>query len=169
MSIKISAYMITQNEEKRLPRTLEAVHQVADEIIVVDSGSTDKTEEIAKKYGAKFTHHKWVSYAHQKNFAQNKCKYDWLLSVDADEVLSPSLIQEIKQLKKIDPPYKIYTLQVADLFPGMKYKRGTRTYKLIRLYHKDYATMKPTLLTEDRIAPTQNVPLGHLKAPVYHY
>ena len=51
----------------------------------------------------------------------------------------------------------------------MKYKRGTRTYKLIRLYHKDYATMKATLLTEDRIAPVKNVPLGHLKAPVYHY
>ncbi len=161
--------MVTYNEEKRLPKTLEAISKVADEIVIVDSGSTDKTEEIAKRYGAKFIFHKWVSYANQKNFAQNQCQYDWLLSLDADEVLSPELIKEIKELKKMTPEYKIYNLKIADLFPGMRYKCGTRTYNIIRLYHRDYATMKAHLLSEDRIAPTQKVSIGELKAPVYHY
>ena len=166
---KISAYLITKNEEARLPETLKAVSQVADEIIVVDSGSTDKTLEIAKKYNARIFSHEWISYANQKNFAQNQCKNKWLLSLDADEVLSPALIDEISALKTKEPQYKAYNLQIADIFPGMKYKRGTRTYKIIRLYNRDYATMHPDLLTEDRIALTQKVPVGTLRAPVYHH
>ena len=57
--MKLSVYIVALNEELRLPKTLSAVSQVADEILVVDSGSTDKTEEIAKQYGAKFIFHKW--------------------------------------------------------------------------------------------------------------
>lgn len=167
--MKISVYLITKNEEERLPKTLEAVSQVADEIVVVDSGSTDKTIEIAKKYGARIFNHSWVSYANQKNFAQNQCQNDWLLSLDADEVLSPDLIAEIKEFKKSKAKYKIYNFKIADLFPGMKYKSGTRTYKIIRLYHRDYATMAPNLLSEDRIAPIKETPIGNFRFPVYHY
>jgi glycosyltransferase involved in cell wall biosynthesis len=91
--MKLSAYIVTLNEEARLPRTLEALKQVEDEIIIVDSGSIDKTEEIAKSYGCKFMFHKWKNISSQKNFAQGKCKNDYLLRLDADEVLSPELIE----------------------------------------------------------------------------
>ena len=70
------------------------------EIIVVDSGSRDKTEEIAKKYNCKFMYNKWISYCEQKHFAQEQCSNDYVLMVDADEVLSPKLIDEINEIKK---------------------------------------------------------------------
>ena len=79
--MKLSVYIITLNEEKRLERTLKAVCQVADEIIVVDSGSRDKTEEIAKKYNCKFMYNKWISYCEQKHFAQEQCKNDYVLMI----------------------------------------------------------------------------------------
>ncbi|MBR6355742.1 MAG: glycosyltransferase family 2 protein [Alphaproteobacteria bacterium] len=168
--VKISAYVITLNEEKRLGKTLDALEQVADEIVVVDSGSTDKTEEIARSHSkVRFMHHDWVSYANQKNFAQNQCKYDWLLMIDADEVLSDELIAEINEVKK-DPLYVVYKIRIGDMFPGFKKpRRFTKMYNLERLYHKDYATMYPDLLTKDRIALTEDVRIGQLKGLVHHY
>lgn len=167
--VKISAYVITFNEEKRLGKTLDALEKVADEIIVVDSGSTDKTEEIAKQHNVKFIHHDWVSYANQKNFAQNQCSNEWLLMIDADEVLSDDLIKEINEIKK-DPLYVVYKMRIGDMFPGFKRpRRFTKMYNLERLYHRDYATMYPDLLTKDRIALTEDVRIGQLKGLVHHY
>jgi len=90
--VKLSVYLVTLNEEKRLEKTLKAASKVADEIVVVDSGSTDKTKDIALKYKAKFIFHEWKNISAQKHFAQNECKNDWVLSLDADEVLSEKLI-----------------------------------------------------------------------------
>ena len=168
--MKISAYLVTKNEEKRLPATLKAISEVADEIIVVDCGSTDKTEEIAKQFGAKFIFHEWISFAHQKNYAQNQCQNDWLLSVDADEVLSNALIKEILKLKKTNTKHKVYNVKIVDMYKGFKKpKRWAKKYNIIRLYHKDYATMKADLLTEDRISLTQKVKIGQLNGPIHHY
>lgn len=167
--VKISAYVITFNEEKRLGRTLDALEKVADEIVVVDSGSTDRTEEIAKQHNVRFMHRDWISYANQKNFAQNQCTNEWLLSIDADEVLSDELIAEINEVKK-DPLYVVYKMRIGDMFPGLKRpRRFTKMYNLERLYHRDYATMYPDLLTKDRIALTEDVRIGQLKGLVHHY
>ncbi len=168
--VKISAYVITFNEEKRLGKTLDALERVADEIVVVDSGSTDKTEEIARQHAkVRFMHRDWISYANQKNFAQNQCVNEWLLSIDADEVLSDELIAEINRVKK-DPLYVVYKVRIGDMFPGFKRpRRFTKMYNLERLYHRDYATMYPDLLTKDRIALTEDVRVGQLKGLVYHY
>ena len=94
--VKISAYIVTLNEEKRLEKTLQAVSQIANEVFVIDSGSTDSTQEIAERNGAKFVFHKWKNISAQKHYGQELCNNDWVLSLDADEVLSPELIQEIK-------------------------------------------------------------------------
>lgn len=168
--VKISAYVITFNEEKRLGKTLDALEQVADEIVVVDSGSTDKTEEIARSHAkVRFMHRDWISYANQKNFAQNQCINEWLLMIDADEVLSDELIAEINEIKK-DPLYMVYKIRIGDMFPGFKKpRRFTKMYNLERLYHRDYATMPPDLLTKDRIALTEDVRVGQLKGIVHHY
>ena len=99
VSLQLSVVLITLNEEQNLGRTLESVKPlVADgqgEIIVVDSGSTDKTVEIAKAYGAKVFVEEWKGFAAQKNSAIEKAAGEWVLSLDADESLEPELAEEV--------------------------------------------------------------------------
>lgn len=101
--MQISAVIITLNEERNLARALESLAQVADEIVVVDSGSTDRTREIAERAGARFLTHSWEGYAAQKNFAASVARHDWLLSLDADEALSPELAAELQRIKQKGP------------------------------------------------------------------
>lgn len=91
----LSVVIITFNEEHNLPRTLESV-KWADEIVVVDSGSTDRTVEIAKSFGAKVWVEQWKGFAAQKNSALEKAKCDWILSLDADEEVSEELVNETR-------------------------------------------------------------------------
>jgi glycosyltransferase involved in cell wall biosynthesis len=97
--VTLSVVIITYNEEASLPRTLESVMPLVrdgkGEIIVVDSGSTDRTVEIAKSFGAKVFVEKWKGYAAQKNSALDKASGDWILSLDADERLDAGLAGEI--------------------------------------------------------------------------
>ena len=97
---KISVTIITLNEEREIERCIKSVRSIADEIVVVDSGSTDRTVEFAKKLGAKVYFRKFDDYASQKNFATEKAKGDWILSIDADETVSEKLAEEIKEAIK---------------------------------------------------------------------
>lgn len=96
MNKKLSVVVITLNEEKDLPRCLGSVRELASEVIVVDSGSTDKTIQIAKKFGARVYFRKFDTYSNQKNFAASKAGGEWILSIDADEEISPELRKEIE-------------------------------------------------------------------------
>ena len=98
--VKISAVIITYNEEKRIGACIDSVHGVADEVLVVDSYSTDDTERIVKKRGGRFLQNEFKNYREQKNFANAKASYDFILSLDADERPSDALGEEIKRLKK---------------------------------------------------------------------
>ena len=91
----LSIAMIAMNEEANLPRTLESVRW-ADEIVVVDSGSKDRTIEIAQSFGAKTSYHVFGGHGEQKNVALDLCTSDWILLLDADEVLTPELQNEIR-------------------------------------------------------------------------
>ena len=101
--MKISAVIITYNEEKRLEAALKSVRKIASEIVVVDSFSTDDTVKIAKKYDSKVYKREWTNYADQKNYANKKASHPWILSLDADERLSPGLQREILALKAGEP------------------------------------------------------------------
>jgi len=96
--MKISVCIITKNEEKDLTRCLTSIRDLADEIIVVDDGSTDKTVAIAKKYRAKVFTRKLDNFASQKNYAVEKATGDWIFAIDADEEVTPSLRDEILQI-----------------------------------------------------------------------
>lgn len=98
-SVKISACVITFNEEKNIRRCLESLSAVADEIVVVDSESTDGTRQIAKSLGAQVIVQKWLGFGAQKQFAVERCAHDWILSLDADEELSPELREKLLHLK----------------------------------------------------------------------
>lgn len=166
--VKISAYIVTLNEEKRLGKTLQALKKVADEIFVIDSGSTDKTQEIAEKYGAKFLFHKWKNISAQKHYGQELCHNDWVLSLDADEVLSPELIAEIKEKMK-NPAADAYRIKICDMLPGDKKPRlFAKTYNQVRLYNRKKNNM-PDDLTNDRVVVGEGAVVEQLEAKVFHY
>jgi glycosyltransferase involved in cell wall biosynthesis len=100
---RVSACLITLNEEENLPRALASLAGIADEIVVVDSGSTDRTEEIARQYSAAFFSRAWTTYADQKNFAAECASNDWIFSMDADEELSSVLQTSLLAWKKHTP------------------------------------------------------------------
>jgi len=108
LRVTISVVLITHNEESNLGHTLESVKPLVrdgqGEIIVVDSGSTDGTLEIAKSFGAKVFVEPWKGYAGQKNSAIEKASGDWILSLDADEELSPGAVQAIERILGPDSP-----------------------------------------------------------------
>jgi glycosyltransferase involved in cell wall biosynthesis len=97
--MKISACIITLNEERNLTRCLKSVAPLVDEILVIDSGSTDATLDIAGKFGARVLHQDWLGYVSQKNFALDHAAHSWVLSIDADEEISPELAASIARLK----------------------------------------------------------------------
>jgi glycosyltransferase involved in cell wall biosynthesis len=97
--MKISACIITLNEERNLPRCLKSVAGLVDEIVVIDSGSMDATPEIAAKFGARVVAQDWLGYVGQKNFALAQAAHSWVLSIDADEEISPELDDSIARVK----------------------------------------------------------------------
>ncbi|MFA6238942.1 MAG: glycosyltransferase family 2 protein [Bacteriovorax sp.] len=99
-TIKLSVVIITLNEEKNIGRCLDSVKDIADEILVVDSLSTDKTRLICQGYSVRFVEQKFLGYVEQKNFALNLATHDYVLSLDADEALTPELIAEVKKIKE---------------------------------------------------------------------
>lgn len=107
--MKISATIITFNEERNIARAIESL-RCCDEIVVVDSGSNDRTVELAANLGARVIDHAWGGYSSQKNFASDNAANDWILSIDADESLSEALEAEIWQIKKSGPEYDAYTV-----------------------------------------------------------
>ena len=102
MTRTVSVALITKNEEANLRRTLESVRW-ASEIVIVDSGSIDGTAEVAREFGAKFLVEPWRGFGAQKNFAIAQCTGEWVLSLDADEEVSPELGQEIQALVEGSP------------------------------------------------------------------
>ena len=91
----LSVVLITFNEGHHIAKCLKAAQAVSDEIVVIDSGSTDDTVEVCKAYGAKVITNPWCGYSEQKNFGNKHASFDWILSLDADEVLNDSLIRSI--------------------------------------------------------------------------
>lgn len=107
--------MIARNEEANLPRTLESLRWV-DEIVIVDSGSVDKTPQIAVSFGAKHTFNReFRGHSEQKNIAIGRCVCDWILLLDADEVVSPGLALEIQQTLE-NPRFEAYWIPRVNLF-----------------------------------------------------
>ena len=114
--MNISATIITLNEQRKISRAMESL-RCCDEIIVVDSGSTDRTVEIAQRLGARVFEMPWLGYAAQKNYASEKASNDWILSIDADESLSEALEAEIWQIRKQGPAFDAYTMPRLAQYP----------------------------------------------------
>jgi glycosyltransferase involved in cell wall biosynthesis len=119
----LSVAIITLNEEANLPRTLASVSW-ADEIIVVDSGSTDGTRAVAESHDTRFVTEPWRGFAPQKNFALSLCTSNWVLSLDADEAVSPELAASIQKALAVPPPHTAYSLPRRNFFLGRWIRHG---------------------------------------------
>jgi glycosyltransferase involved in cell wall biosynthesis len=119
----LSVAIVSMNEEANLGRTLESV-KWADEIVVVDSGSTDRTCDIARQYGAKVVVEPWRGYVAQKNYALEFCTQDWILALDADEEVSPGLAGEIRDVISSGGKFEGYSIPRQNLFLGRWMRRG---------------------------------------------
>ena len=133
---KISCVIITYNESKNIRRCLESV-SLADEIVVVDSGSKDRTVSIAKEYTQKVFTHEWLGFARQKEFACKLASFEWILNIDADEVITPALAGEIR--KKIDSPPEIegYWIRRRSKFLGRWIDHAWQPDWVLRLFRKE--------------------------------
>ncbi len=163
----LSIAMIAMNEEANLPRTLQSV-QWADEIVIVDSGSRDRTIEIAQSFGAKTNHHAFGGHGEQKNVALGLCTSDWTLLLDADEVLTPELQSEIQQLLSEEPKFGAYWIPRLNLYFGRWIRHGGfyPDYKL-RLFRRGSALLSEGVGPHS--TPQFAGPKGKLKHDMLHY
>jgi len=162
----ISAIIITKNEESDIKRCLDSI-KWADEIIIVDSVSTDRTVETAKNFGAKVFVKKWEGYGAQKNFAIDKTTNDWILSIDADEEVSPELQKEIKKVIQNPGNYAAFKMPRKLIFQG-KFLRWGGCYPnyQVRLFRKDKAKFSSDLVHEKLVVDGN---IGSLKGSLLHY
>ena len=163
----LSIAMIAMNEEPNLPRTLESV-KWADEIIVVDSGSRDRTVEIAKSFAAKTSYHAFDGHGEQKNIALGLCTCDWILLLDADEVLTPDLQQEIRNLLAGEPKFDAYWISRLNLYFG-KWIRHGGFYpdRKLRLFKRGAARLSEGVGPHS--TPQFKGPRGKLRGDMLHY
>lgn len=163
----LSIAMIAMNEEANLARTLESVRW-ADEIILVDSGSTDRTIEIAQSYGAKTSYHDFGGHGEQKNVALDLCTSDWILLLDADEVLVPELQAEIRALLETEPKYGAYWIPRLNLYFGRWIRHGGfyPDHKL-RLFRRGAARLSEGVGPHS--TPQFAGPRGKLRHHMLHY
>ncbi|MDZ7860058.1 MAG: glycosyltransferase family 2 protein [Candidatus Krumholzibacteriota bacterium] len=140
MSEKLSVVIITKNEERNIRRCLESVRW-ADEIVVIDSGSTDKTLSICREYGCRVVETEWLGFGRTRQLAVEKASNDWILSIDSDEEVSSELAERIREIlsEKIDKcgfKFKRITFYIGRL---IKHSGWNREYCL-RLFNRKYGS-----------------------------
>jgi glycosyltransferase involved in cell wall biosynthesis len=167
--LPLSVFIITQNEEDRLPDALESVVHLASEIIIVDSGSTDKTIEIAKKYTDMVKFKKWEGFGQQKSYAESLCTYDWILNIDADEIVTKELAAEIRVIfqNQQQNNYDGYWLKIVEIphfITNAKFYGRKKNY--LRLYNKNICSYRVSEVHDSVITESEN--LGFLKKYLLH-
>ncbi|MEM9010474.1 MAG: glycosyltransferase family 2 protein [Pseudomonadota bacterium] len=167
--LPLSVFIIARDEAERLPATLAAVRDWAGEIVVVDSGSTDATVKIAEQADARVFSRDWPGYGPQKRFGEEQCRHDWLLNLDADEVVTPALAAEIAALFAGDPPPALFRIRILNVYPGDRRPRPfANDYNVVRLYHRAAGRYRDDPLF-DRVVPVPGAAERQLRAPIWHY
>ena len=147
---KISAFIITFNEEHKILDALKSV-SFCDEIIVVDSLSTDNTVAICKDFGATVIERKWPGFAQQKQFALQQCKYKWCLNIDADERVSPQLQEEILTTLANNTKYSSFEIPGRNQFLGAMIPLNARLEYHVRLFQRECAHFNTNKLVHESI------------------
>jgi glycosyltransferase involved in cell wall biosynthesis len=162
--VPLSVAIITKNEEEMLPSCLKSV-SFADEIVVVDSGSTDRTIEVAKEYGCRVFVEQWKGFGLQKLSAIEKCTHDWILVLDADERIPDETRAEVTRVIE-EPKAQAYSFPRKNHFRGKLIRHGTwGADEVVRLFRKGGATISGRLVHEAIEADST----AKIAAPIYHY
>lgn len=166
----ISATVITGNEEQHIERCLNSLEGVADEIIVVDSYSSDRTVEICRRYGCKITQRPFTGFGSQRQYAVGLVTYNFVLAIDADEVLSEDLRAELIRMKNEGLEHRVYSIKVINYFCGRPLQRsGWRPGSEFRLFNKRYANWNMHKLGERVTFDPQLMPAPIEKGHIDHY
>jgi glycosyltransferase involved in cell wall biosynthesis len=164
--MRITATIITLNEERNIARAIESL-RCCDEILIVDSGSIDRTTELAGNLGARVIDGGWRGYAGQKNWAAEQAEHDWVLSLDADEALSEALEAEIWNLKKSGPRCDAYTMpRLARYLGRWIMHSGWYPDRKVRLYDRRKARWMGDFVHESVHVDGR---VGHLDANLLHF
>ncbi len=164
--LRVSVAMIVKNEAANLPRTLESVRW-ADDIVVVDSGSSDETVEIARAAGARVLEQQWLGFAAQKNFAISQCSNDWVLSLDADEVVDEELRREIERVVSGASSCEGFYLNRKNYFLGRWIRRaGFYPDAKLRLFRKNKVWFEERAVHESM---KFNGPTERLRGSLLHF
>lgn len=166
--LPVSVFIIAKNEADRIPTVIRAVRDWADEVIVVDSGSTDETVAVCESLGAKVVFNAWSGYGPQKVFSETLCRNRWLLNLDADEEVSSELAAEIRAIfSGGEPEFSAFTLPILPLYPFQKTGHPwTAFHHPVRLYRHDSAGFKSEWVHDSVVVHEGRI--GHLKGMVIH-
>jgi len=164
--MKITATIITVNEERNIARAVESL-RCCDEILILDSGSTDRTVELAQNLGARVIEAGWRGFAGQKNWAAEQASHEWILSLDADEALSESLEAEILALKKDGPRFDGYTMpRMANYLGRWILHSGWYPDRKVRLYLRSKGKWVGDFVHESVHVDGK---VGHLESNILHF
>ena len=168
---KISAFIITKNEEARIATAINSIKKIVDEIIVIDSGSDDNTVKIARDLGAQVVLNEWPGYVKQKAFGESLCTNDWILNIDADEELSSELQSEIEFLcaSNCQNHYLAYRINLIIMYRNeVKPRLLAPANKFIRLYNRKFCSFSNTTKTTTHDAVLFN-PAINSKGKIYDF
>ena len=163
---RLSVCLIAQNEQENLPRVLRSALGIADEIIVVDGGSSDRTPDIAREYGARVVARPFTNHADQKNFAASLASQDWIFLLDADEELSDELKESVRLWKANEPRFAVYEMPRLTWYLGA-WIRHSRWYPdwQRRIYRRNQAHFDGAIHSALRYHGT----IGRLRGNLLHY
>lgn len=168
MSEKLSCFIIAQNEAARIGDAIRSLQSLADEIIVVDSGSSDDTVAIARELGAKVVVEPWRGFGAQKKFAEGLCRNRWVLNLDADERMTPELAREIRALLSDQRDEVAYYIPVNIIYPGRSVPRPLpRDHYAIRLYDKTAASFSTSPMHDT--VKVREGEVGRLACGMHHH
>jgi glycosyltransferase involved in cell wall biosynthesis len=167
--LPISCFIIAKNEADRISRTIRSVRPWVDEIVVVDSESTDDTVRVAASEGCRVITQRWLGFGGQKRLAENQCRNDWVLNLDADEVVTSGLRREIISLFAYGAPrFVAYGMPVELVYPNTsRPRRWARDHWYVRLYNRRIVRFRDSIVHD--VVVTDGHAVGILRAPAYHY